>query len=410
MEFLVTSGTHVDTQRRAIPSDFIIGQSLWPRLAVSGTLLTGQRFQITDFDPVTLGLREVRVRIVSADSVLRATLPDVDTLTDSRRGWMRVYRIEEESQGMKTTTFVRGDGLPLRATLPAGITMTQSTNDSIKPVLVAWGKGELAPGGDTTSLIQVSAIRAGAPVGAVGRMASLRVNVRGVPEDADLQGGTQQWNPKTGELKVRVGALGEMQITGADKWTAADTAAEPFVQSRDPRIRREAARLTAGMTSKRDQVVAVTAWVWKVIDKQYVASLPDALQVLETRQGDCTEHTVLTVALLRSLGIPARPVSGLAYVQGSWFFHAWVEVNLGQGWEPVDPTFGEAPASAGRIRLFIGRGGMSKIAGVIGSLDLQVLEATPLSRPAKAPRDPAGRMPKDPAGRLQNDTARRGNP
>ncbi len=69
--------------------------------------------------------------------------------------------------------------------------------------------------------------------------------------------------------------------------------------------------------------------------------------VLEKRFGVCDEITSLFIAMLRSLKIPARFISGLAYTNSpqfpqGWGAHGWAEVYFpGVGWVPFDPTFGE---------------------------------------------------------------------
>ncbi len=69
--------------------------------------------------------------------------------------------------------------------------------------------------------------------------------------------------------------------------------------------------------------------------------------VLEKRYGVCDEITSLFIAMLRSLKIPARFISGLAFTNSpqfpeGWGAHGWAEVYFpGVGWVPFDPTFGE---------------------------------------------------------------------
>ena len=103
--------------------------------------------------------------------------------------------------------------------------------------------------------------------------------------------------------------------------------------------------------------------------------MPSAVQVLESGQGDCNEHTVLYVALARSLGLPTRTAVGLAYVNGAFYYHAWPEVWLGD-WVAVDPTFGQSPADAGHIRFIVG--GLAQqveIVRLIGQLEIEVLDS-----------------------------------
>ncbi|MBI2208473.1 transglutaminase domain-containing protein, partial [Candidatus Woesearchaeota archaeon] len=69
--------------------------------------------------------------------------------------------------------------------------------------------------------------------------------------------------------------------------------------------------------------------------------------VLEQKQGVCDELTSLFIAMLRSVGIPARFVSGVAYTNSplfpeNWGSHGWAEVYFpGYGWVPYDVTYGQ---------------------------------------------------------------------
>ena len=86
----------------------------------------------------------------------------------------------------------------------------------------------------------------------------------------------------------------------------------------------------------------------KSLDRGYAP----ATATLESRAGDCTEHSVLLSALLRSVGIPTRLVDGVVVDGGRAGYHEWVEVQIDQeGFVPADPTFGEFPASPLRLKL-----------------------------------------------------------
>src|SRR3989338_2123956 len=69
--------------------------------------------------------------------------------------------------------------------------------------------------------------------------------------------------------------------------------------------------------------------------------------VIDNRQGVCDELTSLFIAMLRSLGIPAKFVSGVAYTNSpqfpeNWGSHGWAEVYFpGYGWVPFDVTYGQ---------------------------------------------------------------------
>jgi transglutaminase-like putative cysteine protease len=68
---------------------------------------------------------------------------------------------------------------------------------------------------------------------------------------------------------------------------------------------------------------------------------PSAYQALRSRKGYCGALSSLFVALCRTVGIPARTVSGFYAGRSGW--HVWAEFHVrGTGWVPVDPAFAEA--------------------------------------------------------------------
>jgi transglutaminase-like putative cysteine protease len=114
--------------------------------------------------------------------------------------------------------------------------------------------------------------------------------------------------------------------------------------------------------------------VYREIRKQPVVSVPNALDVLHQRVGDCNEHAILFVALARALGIPARQQAGIIYQEGKFFYHAWAQVHLG-AWVSVDPIFNQVPADAAHIRLVEGDlDRQADLVRVIGRLKVEVKE------------------------------------
>lgn len=72
-----------------------------------------------------------------------------------------------------------------------------------------------------------------------------------------------------------------------------------------------------------------------------------ASQVARTRNGDCKAYAVLTAALARSTGVPARVVLGLALLEydGRYatYGHAWAEIRERHHWLVADATAKEFP-------------------------------------------------------------------
>jgi len=66
--------------------------------------------------------------------------------------------------------------------------------------------------------------------------------------------------------------------------------------------------------------------------------------VFEAKKGDCTEHAIATIALLRALHIPSRAVVGMiaakeyAGKKNVFVFHMWAEAFYNNRWVLVDAT------------------------------------------------------------------------
>lgn len=126
------------------------------------------------------------------------------------------------------------------------------------------------------------------------------------------------------------------------------------IQSGDPEISSIAKEITASATSEFEKAAALAIWVHNYVN--YTLSMgetaKDAKWVLKNRIGTCDEFSTLFIAMARSIGIPAKYVSGYVYGEEGWQKHAWSEVYLGQ-WVPVDATWLEAGnLDATHVRFF----------------------------------------------------------
>ena len=130
-------------------------------------------------------------------------------------------------------------------------------------------------------------------------------------------------------------------------------AASPLVPFNDPAFDGLIVRMRVPPGATRWELAQLaTDFVWEwITEKDYTVGFASALEVCRNPRGDCTEHGVLAVALLRKLGVPSRGVVGWVAAGGTLGLHFWVEVKLKSRWVPVDPTFDEAPASAFRMKL-----------------------------------------------------------
>jgi transglutaminase-like putative cysteine protease len=92
-------------------------------------------------------------------------------------------------------------------------------------------------------------------------------------------------------------------------------------------------------------IKAVEDFVYRhIADKTLGIPLLPAAQVYRMKSGDCTEHSVLSVALLRKLRVPARAVVGMYLsdeFQGKrdvFVYHMWAEAFWKGRWRLVDAT------------------------------------------------------------------------
>lgn len=126
----------------------------------------------------------------------------------------------------------------------------------------------------------------------------------------------------------------------------------PVVQTSLKPITTHATRIRRQYPEPHQQVQPVISIVDELIpSKGYGVGFDNTAGILDSGSGDCTEHSVLAIALLRALGIPGRAAAGLVSVNGIMGFHMWVEILTDSGWIPVDPTFRQKAADPSHIRL-----------------------------------------------------------
>ena len=361
----------------------IFSAALPIRIAMAGELKVGNTLHLPVFDPSTLSTRTVEIRILEYDALVIADSASYDAESKrwapSRYDSIPAWKIAEIHGGVQVESWVDEDGRILRASSALGFTMEKTEYELARQAQEdASGQTSLAIDED---VILSTAVRSNIDLGAVEEHDVLRFRLTGVQLSGfQLEGGRQTLSGDT--LTVR-----------REHWDAIDPGfslpyklmnfretleAEPLIQSDDPRIQEEARRVVGRwLRNPKEAAGRLTTRVDRMLSKSVTFSIPSALQVLDSRQGDCNEHTVLYVAMARALGLPARTAVGLVYLDGSFFYHAWPEVWLGE-WVAVDPTFGQYPADAAHIRFVVG--GLAQqveIIRLIGRLNIEVLEPTP---------------------------------
>jgi hypothetical protein len=128
---------------------------------------------------------------------------------------------------------------------------------------------------------------------------------------------------------------------------------------------------SSGTAADTRTVLCLERLVDRYIQKKSLAyGFADLEEVLSKREGDCTEHALLMVALLRKKGTASRLAYGLILTEAGFIGHAWVELYDGRRWCWLDPSFPGGRPYGLKIRL----GVMDPAEPVWASLSLTLLQ------------------------------------
>ena len=358
-----------------VGAGLLLDAALSLRMAASGALEEGNEFTARIFDPSSMSEREVVVSVGARETMIvtdSARLENgrwIPTLLDT----VPVFRVEQRFGGVTISNWIDEDGQIVRAESPLGFTIERMYYELARQEWEGGQSAELALG--YGALIEGTAISSNVDVTRVAEQPQLRVRLGGVElEGFDLEGGRQSLRGDTLTVTRESVTRAPYTLPYSDGGAVAgELESTPLIQSNHPRIIEQARRIAAGSTDPAIVAQRLTDWVYGELEKDVTLSVPSALQVLEARSGDCNEHTVLYVALARALGLPTRTAVGLVHIRGSFYYHAWPEVWLGE-WVAADPTLGQYPADASHLRFLIG--GLARqveLIRLIGRLQLEVI-------------------------------------
>jgi len=377
---IVSAGSEQNLSFR-LPQPPVMSNVVPIRVAMGGDLEVGETVRLPVFDPTSLSTRTVEVEIIEHDTIFvtdSAAINDAGRWESARTDSVPAWKIAEIFGGIRVESWVDEDGRILQASSALGFSMQKTEYELSRQAQEDSRLVSASPIDD--DVILSTAVQSNVDFDDVEEFDELRFRLTGVDlAGFQLEGGRQSLQGDT--LVIRRESWDRVEPGYRLPYSFMDLSEalepEPLIQSDDERIIAHARSVTARRSqwSQDPKVVArqLTTEVYNMLDKRITFSVPNAVQVLETRQGDCNEHTVLYVAMARALGLPARTAVGLVYVNGAFFYHAWPEVWLDE-WVAVDPTFGQYPADASHIRFVVG--GLAQqveIVRLIGNLDIEVL-------------------------------------
>lgn len=156
---------------------------------------------------------------------------------------------------------------------------------------------------------------------------------------------------KTNDNVMKIKNKIPFPISSLDEEFEEYTKPSKIIDSDDPKIIKTASEIVKGEDDLFKVVFLLADWTRNNVEYDLSTITAEASQkaswVLQYKEGVCDEITSLFIALLRTVGIPARFVSGISYTDSvlfdePWGAHGWAEVYFpGIGWMPFDVTYEE---------------------------------------------------------------------
>lgn len=341
-----------------------IPAALIPEWLSSRELRAGAEYKVPVMDPLTIVAGGDENALLTVHRVKGREKVEVPGL-----GSFDAWKIVSDVSGMEMTSWLTDTGLVVKQEMPPGLTAYKD------PVAGGGGQGGL----EVFEITDITSIPSDRKLDDPRGTAYLKAGISGLPRDGgfELADGYRQFtNGDTVEIKAegpdRDGAYTIPYKGGLGEYMRP----EPLVDSGAPEITAAAVEITADEKDAAKAAALINDWVFRNIKKEGTASVPNALDVLKTRSGDCNEHSALYAALARAAGIPTKTVSGTIYIDGRFYYHAWNEVYVGK-WVAVDSAFGQMPADATHIKLIEGNlSDTSRIMKAVGKINLNILDAS----------------------------------
>lgn len=338
--------------------------ALLPKWLAKRPMRVGEVYKIHLFEPSAAIMGAQAHDLISINKIEAR-----EVVKTGRSGEIETFRVRTEFMGSEYSSWITPEGEVVKQTIPPGLTAYKE------------------PGGynntgsmSTFDITAKTSIPSEIKIEKPRSLEYLRAQITGLDgkDDMDMNDGYRQQYKND---IIEVHALG-LATSGGYKLPYNSGAQIRYlspthlIQSDNAQIKAKSHKVVGSETEPVKAVTKINTWVYKNLKKEGTVSLPNALDVLETKTGDCNEHAALFAALARASGIPTKIVMGTIYIDGRFYYHAWNEVFLGE-WVAVDSTYGQLPADATHIKLIEGDFKKSgEIMKVVGKIKIRVLDAS----------------------------------
>jgi hypothetical protein len=308
------------------------------------------------FDPATQAVRPVKVTVMGEETI---SIQGKDE---------KARKLSIDFMGVPQSVWVGMDGTVFKEEGSLGIRLEKVSKEE------ALGKIAFLPGTDLTEL---ASIPANTVLTDVHLIKELKVQLKGVKaKDLIVEGGRQHLEGDI--LSIRKESFRETGPRPSDTKRAAEVQkaldSTPFIQADHPEIVAKVKEIVSLGDPGSVKAMKLITWVHQNIQKKPVLSVPNALETLHQKTGDCNEHAVLFAALARAAGIPTDVEAGLVYQNNRFYYHAWNVLYLDQ-WITADTAMGQFPADVTHMRFVRGTESQIDLIGLIGRLKIEILEA-----------------------------------
>lgn len=315
---------------------------------------TARDFNI--FDPSTLAMRTIKVTR-NADEIIPVMGKRILT-----------QKYCADFMGAKNCTWLGKDGDALKETGILGLSLEKVSPEKAQEGISKDG---------SVDFTQIASIPANVKIAAPEKLSRIKIKISGIGGLSFYLMGDRQ------SIRKEVLTITREQLSGLPSARndlpqdiAAFLKATPLVQANHPQMKAQVDKIVKPHDFPEQKVRKIVSWVYRHVEKKPVLSVPNALEVLQNKAGDCNEHAVLVAALLRTAGIPAQIETGLIYLNGRFYYHAWNIAYWGS-WITADAVFNQFPADVTHIRLIRGESSEQlDLMGVMGKIKLEVLEQT----------------------------------
>lgn len=307
------------------------------------------------FDPSTLSIKSIKVTR-EADEIIPIM---------GKRILAKKYCAD--FMGAKNCAWLSREGDVLKETGILGLSMEKVSREKAQEGIVDHG------GVDVT---QISSIASNVRITEPEKLKSIKIKIDGIGGLLSLTGDRQNFRHNIMTIVRENLPMPSNLNNNLPSEVTVFLKSAPFMQSDNPQIKAQVEKIIKPADTSEQKARKIIDWVYRNIKKRPVLSVPNALEVLRNKEGDCNEHSILTVALLRAAGIPAQMEAGLVYLHGRFYWHAWNVLYLGE-WITADTIFNQIPADVTHIRLVRGDSvDQLNLMGVMGKIKLEVLEQT----------------------------------